>query len=101
MNIRKPLFLLLLFVGACSTDSHSPSTEDVGQWQQTVEKLTTLLKKEKFRETENMTKIKLAELLVNVNDTEKNDTLIKYARQILSISYYNYLKSKQFRSGIE
>ena len=48
-----------------------------------------------------MTKIKLAELLVNVNDTEKNDTLIKYARQILSISYYNYLKSKQFRSGIE
>ena len=101
MNIRKPLFLLLLFVGACSTDSHSPSTEDVGQWQQTAEKLTTLLKKEKFRETENMTKIKLAELLVNVNDTEKNDTLIKYARQILSISYYNYLKSKQFRSGIE
>lgn len=101
MNIRKPLFLLLLFVGACSTDSHSPSTEDVGQWQQTAEKLTTLLKEEKFRETENMTKIKLAELLVNVNDTEKNDTLIKYARQILSISYYNYLKSKQFRSGIE
>ena len=45
MNIRKPLFLLLLFVGACSTDSHSPSTEDVGQWQQTVEKLA---KKEKF-----------------------------------------------------
>lgn len=101
MNIRKPLFLLLLFVGACATDSHSPSTEDVGQWQQTAEKLTTLLKEEKFRETENMTKIKLAELLVNVNDTEKNDTLIKYARQILSISYYNYLKSKQFRSGIE
>lgn len=101
MNIRKPLFLLLLFVGACTTDSHSPSTEDVGQWQQTAEKLTTLLKEEKFRETENMTKIKLAELLVNVNDTEKNDTLIKYARQILSISYYNYLKSKQFRSGIE
>ena len=89
------------FVGACTTDSHSPSTEDVGQWQQTAEKLTTLLKEEKFRETENMTKIKLAELLVNVNDTEKNDTLIKYARQILSISYYNYLKSKQFRSGIE
>lgn len=93
--------MLLLFVGACTTDSHSPSTEDVGQWQQTAEKLTTLLKEEKFRETENMTKIKLAELLVNVNDTEKNDTLIKYARQILSISYYNYLKSKQFRSGIE
>ena len=46
MNIRKPLFLLLLFVGACSTDSHSPSTEDVGQWQQTAEKLTTLLKEE-------------------------------------------------------
>lgn len=101
MNIRKPLFLLLLFVGACATDSHSPSTEDVGQWQQTAEKLTTLLKEEKFRETENLTKTKIAELLVNVNDTEKNDTLIKYARQILSISYYNYLKSKQFRSGIE
>ena len=49
--------MLLLFVGACSTDSHSPSTEDVGQWQQTAEKLTTLLKEEKFRETENMTKI--------------------------------------------
>ena len=79
MNIRKPLFLLLLFVGACSTDSHSPSTEDVGQWQQTAEKLTTLLK-EKFRETENLTKTKIAELLENANDTEENDTLIKYAR---------------------
>ena len=101
MNIRKPLFLLLLFVGACATDSHSPSTEDVGQWQQTAEKLTTLLKEEKFRETENLTKTKIAELLENANDTEENDTLIKYARQILSISYYNYLKSKQFRSGIE
>ena len=101
MNIRKPLFLLLLFVGACSTDSHSPSAEDVGQWQQTAEKLTTLLKEEKFRETENLTKTKIAELLENANDTEENDTLIKYARQILSISYYNYLKSKQFRSGIE
>lgn len=101
MNIRKPLFLLLLFVGACATDSHSPSAEDVGQWQQTAEKLTTLLKEEKFRETENLTKTKIAELLENANDTEENDTLIKYARQILSISYYNYLKSKQFRSGIE
>ncbi len=48
MNIRKPLFLLLLFVGACATDSHSPSTEDVGQWQQTAEKLTTLLKRGKI-----------------------------------------------------
>lgn len=101
MNIRKPLFLLLLFVGACATDSHSPSAEDVGQWQQTAEKLTTLLKEEKFRETENLTKTKIAELLENANDTEENDTLIKYARQILSISYYNYLKSKQFHSGIE
>nr|WP_320948325.1 tetratricopeptide repeat protein [Bacteroides intestinalis] len=101
MNIRKPLFLLLLFVGACATDSHSPSAEDVGQWQQTAEKLTTLLKEEKFRETENLTKTKIAELLENANDTEENDTLIKYAQQILSISYYNYLKSKQFRSGIE
>ena len=101
MNIRKPLFLLLLFVGACATESHSPSAEDVGQWQQTAEKLTTLLKEEKFRETENLTKTKIAELLENANDTEENDTLIKYARQILSISYYNYLKSKQFRSGIE
>ena len=101
MNIRKPLFLLLLFVGACATDSHSPSAEDVGQWQQTAEKLTTLLKEEKFRETENLTKTKIAELLENADDTEENDTLIKYARQILSISYYNYLKSKQFRSGIE
>ena len=95
MNIGKPLLLLLLFVGACTTDSHSPNTEDVGQWQQTAEKLTTLLKEEKFRETENMTKIKLAELL------EENDTLIKYAREILTISYYNYLKSKQIRSGME
>ena len=101
MNIGKPLLLLLLFVGACTTDSHSPNTEDVGQWQQTAEKLTTLLKEEKFRETENMTKIKLAELLENVNNTEENDTLIKYAREILTISYYNYLKSKQIRSGME
>lgn len=95
MNIGKPLLLLLLFVGACTTDSHSPNTEDVGQWQQTAEKLTTLLKEEKFRETENMTKIKLSELLGNVNNAEENDTLIKYAREILTISYYNYLKSKQ------
>ena len=101
MNIGKPLLLLLLFVGACTTDSHSPNTEDVGQWQQTTKKLTTLLKEEKFRETENMTKIKLAELLGNVNNTEENDTLIKYAREILTISYYNYLKSKQIRSGME
>ena len=101
MNIGKPLLLLLLFVGACTTDSHSPNTEDVGQWQQTAEKLTTLLKEEKFRETENMTKIKLAELLENINNTEENDTLIKYAREILTISYYNYLKSKQIRSGME
>ena len=86
MNIGKPLLLLLLFVGACTTDSHSPNTEDVGQWQQTAEKLTTLLKEEKFRETENMTKIKLAELLENINNTEENDTLIKYAREILTIS---------------
>ena len=101
MNIGKPLLLLLLFVGACTTDSHSPNTEDVGQWQQTAEKLTTLLKEEKFRETENMTKIKLSELLGNVNNAEENDTLIKYAREILTISYYNYLKSKQIRSGME
>lgn len=101
MKIKILLLFLILSVGACTTNSHSADSHDTQQWQQTIMQLNTLLKERKHQAAIDEARQKMTELLTLTGSTEPKDTLVKYARQILSLSYFSYLASKQFRPGTE
>lgn len=101
MKIKILLLLLVLSAGACTSKQYSPDNHDTQQWQQTTLQLNTLLKEKKHQEVIGEAKERLSQLLAAADTAVLNDTLAKYARQLLNFSYFAYLGSKQFRPGIE
>lgn len=102
MKIKILLLLLIVSIGACTTSPNSTNSNDAQKWQQTITELNALLREKKHQKAIDEARQKLSQLLAaTANATTPNDTLAKYARQILNLSYFSYLGSKQFRPGIE
>lgn len=102
MKIKILLLLLIVSIGACTTSPNSTNNNDAQKWQQTITELNALLREKKRQKAIDEAQQKLSQLLAaTANATTPNDTLAKYARQILNLSYFSYLGSKQFRPGIE
>lgn len=102
MKIKILLLLLIASIGACTTSPNSTNSNDAQKWQQTITELNALLREKKHQKAIDEAKQKLSQLLAaTANATTPNDTLAKYARQILNLSYFSYLGSKQFQPGIE
>lgn len=102
MKIKILLLLLIVSIGACTTSPNSTNNNDAQKWQQTITELNTLLREKKHQKAIDEARQKLSQLLAaTANATTPNDTLAKYARQILNLSYFSYLGSKQFQPGIE
>jgi len=102
MKIKILLLLLIVSIGACTTSPNSTNSNDAQKWQQTITELNALLREKKHQKAIDEARQKLSQLLAaTANATIPNDTLAKYARQILNLSYFSYLGSKQFRPGIE
>lgn len=102
MKIKILLLLLIVSIGACTTSPNSTNSNDAQEWQQTITELNALLREKKHQKAIDEARQKLSQLLAaTANATTPNDTLAKYARQILNLSYFSYLGSKQFRPGIE
>lgn len=102
MKIKILLLLLIVSIGACTTSPNSTNSNDAQEWQQTITELNALLREKKHQKAIDKARQKLSQLLAaTANATTPNDTLAKYARQILNLSYFSYLGSKQFQPGIE
>ena len=102
MKIKILLLILIVSIGACTTSPNSTNSNDAQEWQQTITELNALLREKKRQKAIDEAQQKLSQLLAaTANATTPNDTLAKYARQILNLSYFSYLGSKQFRPGIE
>lgn len=102
MKIKILLLLLIVSIGACTTSPNSTNSNDAQKWQQTITELNALLREKKHQKAIDEARQKLSQLLAaTANATTPNDTLAKYARQILNLSYFSYLGSKQFQPGIE
>lgn len=102
MKIKILLLLLIVSIGACTTSPNSTNSNDAQEWQQTITELNALLREKKHQKAIDEARQKLSQLLAaTANATTPNDTLAKYACQILNLSYFSYLGSKQFRPGIE
>jgi DNA-binding CsgD family transcriptional regulator len=102
MKIKILLLLLIVSIGACTTSPNSTNSNDAQKWQQTITELNALLREKKHQKAIDEAQQKLSQLLAaTANATIPNDTLAKYARQILNLSYFSYLGSKQFQPGIE
>lgn len=95
------LLLLLLLATACTTPPHFAGNSDSQQWQKATDQPTTLLKEKKLQEVVVGCKLTISELLELTDAAEPSDTLIRYTRKILQVSYQGYLVSKQFQPGIE
>lgn len=102
MKIKILLLILIVSIGACTTSPNSTNSNDAQEWQQTITELNALLREKKRQKAIDEAQQKLSQLLAaTANATTPNDTLAKYARQILNLSYFSYLGSKQFQPGIE
>lgn len=102
MKIKILLLLLIVSIGACTTSPNSTNSNNAQEWQQTITELNALLREKKHQKAIDEARQKLSQLLgATANATTPNDTLAKYACQILNLSYFSYLGSKQFRPGIE
>lgn len=100
MNIKSLLILFLLLAGACTAPVHNPDSRNSRQWQETLSELNTLLNERKRPEAIKMARERMQELLNEAETSKPGDSLKNYARQLLNISYFGYLGSKQFRTGI-
>lgn len=102
MKIKILLLLLIVSIGACTTSPNSTNSNDAQEWQQTITELNALLRERKHQEAIDRASQKMSQLLsATTNAVTPVDTLTKYARQILNLSYFSYLGSRQFRPGIE
>ncbi len=94
------LFLLLLYLaGACTTKPTSPAPETL-QWQQALDRIAALQKSKKTRETIDLSRQKLAEILRETEKNPQKDTLTYYVRELLNSCHYAYLDARQYEAGI-
>ena len=86
MKIKILLLLLIVSIGACTTSPNSTNSNDAQKWQQTITELNALLREKKHQKAIDEARQKLSQLLAaTANATIPNDTLAKYARQILNL----------------
>ena len=103
MNAKKLSFLLLILVAvACTNRSTSSEQDEVEALEHVAfNKSMTVLLENKARQTLDLAKQTLPEILESAEKNGTTDTLIYYARKIFNACGNNYINTKQYKDGID
>lgn len=102
MNAKKLSFLLLILVAvACTNRSTSSEQDEMRHWNNVLQQINALLLENKARQTLDLAKQTLPEILESVEKNGTTDTLIYYARKIFNACGNNYINTKQYKDGID
>ena len=102
MNAKKLSFLLLILVAvACTNRSTSSEQDEMRHWNNVLQQINALLLENKARQTLNLAKQTLPEILESPEKNGTTDTLIYYARKIFNACGNNYINTKQYKDGID
>lgn len=102
MNAKKLSFLLLILVAvACTNRSTSSEQDEMRHWNNVLQQINALLLENKARQTLDLAKQTLPEILESAEKNETTDTLIYYARKIFNACGNNYINTKQYKDGID
>ena len=85
MNAKKLSFLLLILVAvACTNRSTSSEQDEMRHWNNVLQQINALLLENKARQTLDLAKQTLPEILESAEKNGTTDTLIYYARKIFN-----------------
>lgn len=102
MNAKKLSFLLLILVAvACTNRSTSSEQDEMRHWNNVLQQINALLLENKARQTLDLAKQTLPEILESTEKNGTTDTLIYYARKIFNACGNNYINTKQYKDGID
>lgn len=102
MNAKKLSFLLLILVAvACTNRSTSSEQDEMRHWNNVLQQINALLLENKARQTLDLAKQTLPEILKSAEKNGTTDTLIYYARKIFNACGNNYINTKQYKDGID
>lgn len=102
MNAKKLSFLLLILVAvACTNRSTSSEQDEMRHWNNVLQQINALLLENKARQTLDLAKQTLPEILESAEKNGTTDTLIYYARKIFNACGNNYINTKQYKDGID
>lgn len=102
MNAKKLSFLLLILVAvACTNRSTSSEQDEMRHWNNVLQQINALLLENKARQTLDLAKQTLPEILESAENNGTTDTLIYYARKIFNACGNNYINTKQYKDGID
>lgn len=102
MNAKKLSFLLLILVAvACTNRSTSSEQDEMRHWNNVLQQINALLLENKARQTLDLAKQTLPEILESAEKNGITDTLIYYARKIFNACGNNYINTKQYKDGID
>jgi hypothetical protein len=91
MNAKKLSFLLLILVAvACTNRSTSSEQDEMRHWNNVLQQINALLLENKARQTLDLAKQTLPEILESAEKNGTTDTLIYYARKIFNACGNNY-----------
>ena len=101
-NANTPSFLLLILVAvACTNRSTSSEQDEMRHWNNVLQQINALLLENKARQTLDLAKQTLPEILESAEKNGTTDTLIYYARKIFNACGNNYINTKQYKDGID
>lgn len=102
MNAKKLSFLLLILVAvACTNRSTSSEQDEMRHWNNVLQQINALLLENKARQTLDLAKQTLPEILESAEKNGTTDTQIYYARKIFNACGNNYINTKQYKDGID
>ena len=102
MNAKKLSFLLLILVAvACTNRSTSSEQDEMRHWNNVLQQINALLLENKARQTLDLAKQTLPEILESAEKNGTTDTLIYHARKIFNACGNNYINTKQYKDGID
>lgn len=102
MNAKKLSFLLLILVAvACTNRSTSSEQDEMRHWNNVLQQINALLLENKARQTLDLAKQTLPEILESAEKNGITDTLIYHARKIFNACGNNYINTKQYKDGID
>ena len=102
MNAKKLSFLLLILVAvACTNRSTSSEQDEMRHWNNVLQQINALLLENKARQTLDLAKQTLPEILESEEKNGTTDTLIYHARKIFNACGNNYINTKQYKDGID
>ena len=102
MNAKKLSFLLLILVAvACTNRSTSSEQDEMRHWNNVLQQINALLLENKARQTLDLAKQTLPEILESAEKNGTTDPLIYHARKIFNACGNNYINTKQYKDGID